>query len=121
MTILPQFVRDRLACLVARDHVTLAALLDEDLIYVHANGLRHRKAQYLDFVANRMRFQSVRIDDASIIETGDVAVVRGMLKQRILRAGEAAPVDVESWCVEVWRRRAVWQLCTFQSTRVSRD
>jgi uncharacterized protein (TIGR02246 family) len=114
------FERARATAMVARDLEALAALLHEDIVYVHATGVRHGRAELLAFVARGPRFLRVELQDPSIRMFGDIAIVLGELRLKFLRSGEATPTEVRSWVSEIWRRAGdeQWRLLHFQSTRV---
>lgn len=116
---LPDFVGERTRALLAGDWATLEGLLDAQLCYVHATGVRHDKPQYLRFVKERIRFLAIELQAPGVALCGEAAVITGRLRQSIWRAGEQAPVEVHSWITEVWRRTDRWRLYAFQSTRAA--
>jgi hypothetical protein len=113
------------ACSTARfqaledgDEARLSALLADDLRYVHATGVAHDRAAYLAFVREKLRFLDIRLESPEIKEFAEIAVITGLLVQRVVRAGEAQPVTLTSWAIEVWERKEGWRLIDFQSTRL---
>ena len=108
----------RMKALVDRDLERLSSLLSDDLRYVHATGICHDRAGYLTFVRERMTFVDVRLDSKVIKEFGALAIVTGILKQVVIRAGETEPVPLSSLAIEVWRHIDSWRLVDFQSTRL---
>ena len=110
----------RAAALVARDIAALAALLHDELVYVHATGTRHDRRQLLRFVAEGPRFLAVHLDDPSVQVVGDVAIVAGTLRLTLQQPADTAPTDARSWASEVWMRAGDgrWRLRLFQSTRI---
>lgn len=108
----------RLQALTDGDFVRLSGLLAEDLRYVHATGVAHDRDAYLEFVRERLRFLEVRLESQKIRAFPELAVITGLLVQRILRAGESEPVTLSSWAIEVWRHQDGWRLVDFQSTRL---
>lgn len=113
----PDFVGERAQALLTGDWHALEGLLDGQLCYVHATGVRHDKPQYLHFVKERIRFLSIELQAPQVVQCGDIAVITGCLRQSIVRAQEKVPVEVQSWVTEVWRKTDRWRLCAFQSTR----
>jgi ketosteroid isomerase-like protein len=113
--------RARAAALVARDADTLAALLHDGLVYIHATGVRHDRAQLLQFVMNGPRFLQAELRAAQVRLHGDCALVTGELTLRLQREPAAEPVQAQSLASEVWLRDAAsparWRLALFQSTR----
>lgn len=110
--------RARMAALIKGDRDALSLLLAEDLRYIHANGIRHGRAQYLEFTTGPMKFLEVWLEESYVKQLGAVAVVTGTLNQRVIRAGEAEPVFLRSWAIEIWRHTNAWRLTDFQSTRL---
>ena len=108
----------RLRALMDGDIDQLSALLAEELRYVHATGVAHDRAAYLQFVREKLRFLDVRLESQVVREFGEIAVVTGLLVQRVVRAGESEPVTLSSWAIEVWKRHDGWRLIDFQSTRL---
>jgi ketosteroid isomerase-like protein len=106
---------------VARDGETLAALLHEGLVYIHATGLRHDRDQLLQFVMTGPRFLSVTLAAPQVQLHGDCAIVTGDLQLRLQRDPDAAPIEARSLASEVWLRDDAWprrwRLALFQSTR----
>lgn len=96
----------------------LAALMHPALRYVHATGLCHDRAAWLDYAAHGPRFERVVIAEPDLLDWGDTVLLRGRLQLRFVRAGETQAQDAESWVSAVWRCEAGgWQLVSMQSTR----
>jgi ketosteroid isomerase-like protein len=100
-----------------QDWATLAAMLTDDLVHVHANGLTQDKAVYLQHVASRARRTERR--DLVVRVHGDAAVMTGKLIN--LMNGEAATADTPTLAaMQVWVRRGdTWLQAAFQATRIS--
>lgn len=111
----------RAAAMVACDAEVLAGLLHEELVYTHATGARHDRAQLLQFLHSGPRFLEVELRAAQCRLHGDAAIVTGELRLRLQRVGDAGPTDALSLASEVWLRDAAaparWRLVLFQSTR----
>lgn len=108
----------RFRALVECDFAQLSTLLAEELRYVHATGVSHDRMAYLRFLREQLTFLGVRLDSRVVRESGDIAVVTGLLVQHVVRAGESQPVTLSSWATEVWRRHDGLRLISFQSTRL---
>ncbi|MGV3569926.1 MAG: nuclear transport factor 2 family protein [Ramlibacter sp.] len=107
----------RAAALVARDLVALEDCLDETLTYVHATGVRHDRAQWLEAVRTGPRFHEVRLEPDLVRIHSDVALVAGRLHLCLQRA-DGEVVRAESLVTQAWvRRHGGWRLASFQSTR----
>lgn len=109
---------ERLKALMAGDLERLSALVADELRYVHATGVAHDRTAHLRFLRDKLRFLDVRLESRVVKEFGEVAVITGLLVQRVIRAGESEPVTLSSWAIEVWKRHDGWRLVDFQSTRL---
>jgi ketosteroid isomerase-like protein len=111
----------RAAAMTAGDAAALARWLDDGLVYVHATGVRHDRAQLLHFVATGPRFLAVDFRMEDVLESADCVVLGGELRLRLVRPGESVPIEARSWASAVWRRgpdhATPWRLRLFQSTR----
>lgn len=107
----------RSAAVIAHDFAALERCLDDPLVHVHATGVRHDRAQWLDYVRTGPRFQEVRLEADQVRMLGDVALVAGRLYLRLQRA-DGEIVCAESLVSQAWVRRGDgWRLASFQSTR----
>lgn len=113
--------RARADAVVAGDLDRLAALLADDLVYVHAPGQRHDKAQLLAYLRTGPRFLAIDLLNPGVQVMSDCALVVGELEMRLQRNPDEEPVTVRSWVSEVWvrgpRSRTEWKLRLLQSTR----
>ena len=113
--------RARAAAVVARDADALATLLHDSLTYIHATGVRHDRAQLLQFVLTGPRFLAVELVAPQVQLHVDCAIVTGELHLRLQREPTADPIEARSLASEVWLRDAApphrWRLALFQSTR----
>jgi len=110
--------RQRAAGLIAGEVTAVAPLLHDELVYVHAPGLRHGKDELLRALPRGPRFLAVDFAVEGHTCSDDLCVLSGQLHLRLLRAGEDTPVEARSYALAVWQRGAAgWQLRCFQSTR----
>lgn len=114
--------RARADALVAGDLDRLGAMLADDLVYVHATGVRHDKAQLLVYLQSGPRFLVVDLVAPCVSLMGDGALVVGELHLRFRRNPDSEPVQARSWVSQVWVRGegggTGWQLRLLQSTRM---
>lgn len=82
---------------MAGDLDRLADWLAEDLVYVHATGLRHDKAQLLAYLRTGPRFLAIDLLNPSVQVMSDCALVVGELEMRLQRNPEEQPVGVVLW------------------------
>ena len=107
----------RAAALIARDLDALGACLDQELVYVHATGVRHDRAQWLEYARTGPRFHEVRLQAEQVRVHGEVALLAGRLHLRLERA-DGEVIRAESLVTQAWvRREDGWRLASFQSTR----
>lgn len=116
--------RARADAVVAGELDRLAEMLDEELVYVHATGVRHDKAQLLAYLRSGPRFLAVDLVSPQLSAVGDGgALVVGELHLRFQRTPESEPVQARSWVSQVWVRReggeGGWCLRLLQSTRMA--
>lgn len=109
----------RTRALVERDLTTLAALLSDDLVYTHSNGVVHDKQAFLAHAAGSLRWLAIEWRDQSIQCDGKLALVSGYVLTSQQPPARVAPVSVEAHVLQVWRReRDAWALLAFQATRL---
>jgi ketosteroid isomerase-like protein len=99
-----------------KDWDVLAAMLTDDLVHVHANGLTQDKAAYLQHVSSRPRRTERR--DLVVRLHGDTAVMTGKLINTV--DGAEATSDAPALAaMQVWVRNGdTWQQAAFQATRI---
>jgi ketosteroid isomerase-like protein len=109
---------ERGRALVSKDWPALAALMAEDLVHVHANGLVDDKVSYLESARTKLdylKFQRLSFD---IRCYGDLVVATGTLFQTLRVKGPETVVDVKAATTQTWvRRDNRWLQNTFQATR----
>lgn len=71
--------RDRFRAMVEGDGPTLDALLAENVSYVHTNGKRETKRQFIDAItAGRRRYRQIEIQSQDVLPAGrDTCLVVG--------------------------------------------
>lgn len=111
--------RLRAAAVVARDTAALRAVAHDELVYVHATGARHDKAEWLSHVERGPRFTQVDFEVQQALALGTAVLLHGELRLQLRRHGEAVAVSAQSWASALWWCDASgqWQLRLFQSTR----
>ncbi len=109
--------RDRFRAQIARDTAALRNLLDDDLVYVHSNGMIETKAHFIATVA------SGRIEYDSLIPVrmthrlhGTTAIGNGVVRAVGRINGQIFSVDLLVTTV-LLQRNGRWRLVSWQSTR----
>jgi len=104
----------RVAALLAADTVTIGALFDDRVRYVHANGLLDTKASYLSSMARGdLTYLTIDISDRSVTEHDDLVVVVFRMRTDITYHGE--PRTLDNICTTVWSGTSP-RLISFQAT-----
>ncbi|WP_423357620.1 nuclear transport factor 2 family protein [Pseudomonas citronellolis] len=110
---------ERCRALVQRDLQTLAALMDDALVHVHATGKVDDKEQYLEMVARHIDFLSVERSDMRVRVFGDTAIASGRLEQAIVLRESGEERLMKAYTTQVWLRgRDGWRQCAFQATNL---
>jgi len=113
--------RERARAVVAGDLDRLDTLLDDGLVYVHATGVRHDKAQLMAYLRSGPRFLAVDLVEPHVDVMNGGALVMGELHMALQRAPGGDPLEVRSWVSQFWVRHESshtgWRLRLFQSTR----
>ncbi|HEY5209356.1 MAG TPA: nuclear transport factor 2 family protein [Stellaceae bacterium] len=108
---------ERCRVLMARDLAALAALVDEDLVHIHASGRIETKAEYLRGVEQRFVFRDVARQDLVVRVYGDIAVATGGLTQLVEIVGTPEERRMKAVVTQVWRLRdGAWRQISFQAT-----
>ena len=107
----------RAVAVIRRDRQALEALLHDSLVYIHATGVRHDRAEWLAYVEQGPRFHTVALEAPSVRVIERVALVHGVLRLRLQR-GQEEPVDAVSRVTQTWLLRGnAWRLASQHSTR----
>jgi ketosteroid isomerase-like protein len=110
---------ERCRALVQRDLQTLAALMDDALVHVHAIGKVDDKEQYLEMVARHIDFLSVERSDMRVRVFGDTAIASGRLEQAIVLRESGEERLMKAYTTQVWLRgEDGWRQCAFQATNL---
>ncbi|MDR7154346.1 ketosteroid isomerase-like protein [Sphingobium xenophagum] len=109
----------RCAALAADDLVTLAELMNDDLVHVHTTGIVHNKLQLLEHAGQFLRFFEVRRGDLNIrMLADDVAVVTGPMTNIVGRRAENEKIEVHAFVTQVWvKRDGAWKTSSFHAVR----
>lgn len=108
----------RAAAMRANDRAALAALLADDLAYVHSSGGTDSKLSYLAALENgALRYVEVELDDVAVVRcaAGWIALT-GRMAAQVERAGRC--IEVRSVYLAVWvdEGQGAWRLLAFQGT-----
>lgn len=109
----------RCRSLVSGDLADVGSMLDPQLQYVHSTGLIHNRQALLEFLAHRIRYQSVERQGLAVLDNGDAAWMTGLMRLRGERLPSGEAVASTAFVSQLWVRAADgWALRGFQATRV---
>jgi hypothetical protein len=114
--------RDRFRAMVDGDGELLDTLLAEAACYVHTNGKRETKRQFIDAItAGRRRYRQIEIQSQDIVAGGrDTWIVHGraLFEMESKNGALLFPIAYLAIHIEVDNR---WQLLAMQATRMALD
>jgi len=114
--------RDRFRAMVDGDGELLDTLLAENASYVHTNGKRETKRQFIDAItAGRRRYRQIEIQSQELIPGGrDTWIVygRALLEMESKNGALLFPIAYTAIHIQV---DGQWQLLAMQATRVALD
>ena len=100
------------------DVAVLREVLDDALIYAHSNTAMDDKESYLAKVqAGYFRYESIALEEQSMLVLSDVALLRGRMRARGLLQG--SPLSLDNRFLAVVRNAGgQWRLLSYQPTPV---
>jgi ketosteroid isomerase-like protein len=109
--------RRRQRALLEVDLDALDELLDDTLVYTHAHGITHTKAQLLEHTANRRPYLDITRGELLIRVFGDVAVITGPLTN-LVRKPDGGERTLAGVAIQVLRRddHNRWRFVSSQTT-----
>ena len=114
--------RERFRAMVDGDGELLDALLAENASYVHTNGKRETKRQFIDAItAGRRRYRQIEIQSQELMPGGrDTWIVygRALLEMESKNGALLFPIAYTAIHIQV---DGQWQLLAMQATRVALD
>lgn len=110
--------RRRYEAMRQADIAVLREVLDDSLVYSHSNAAMDDKESYLAKVrAGYFRYESISIEEPSILLLSDVALLRGRMKARGFF--NDAPLTLDNRFLAVVRKSGgQWRLLSYQPTPV---
>jgi hypothetical protein len=114
--------RDRFRAMVDGDGELLDALLAENASYVHTNGKRETKRQFIDAItAGRRRYRQIEIQSQDVIPGGrDTWLVFGRALLEMESKNGALLFSIAYTAIHI-HVDGQWQLLAMQATRVALD
>ena len=110
--------RRRYEAMRQADIAVLREVLDDALIYAHSNTAMDDKESYLAKVqAGYFRYESIALEEQSMLVLSDVALLRGRMRMRGLLKG--SPLTLDNRFLAVVRNSGgQWRLLSYQPTPV---
>ncbi len=108
---------ERYNAMIAADRGALAPMLAEELVYIHSNGIRENKVQFLDAIeAGDIKYFSIVPSQTKVRDHGRWAVLTGLIDMTVDTSGkkQSATLFYTAIYERIDRR---WQLISWQSTR----
>jgi hypothetical protein len=105
----------RCRALVAADVAALDAVSSADMIYIHSNGARDTRADFIGNVASGLwNFEAVEHDDVTVRVDGSLAVIEGAIKYHVVSGGN--PVVIDAWFASIWTGVGGWKMESYHGT-----
>ncbi|MFJ2992248.1 nuclear transport factor 2 family protein [Pandoraea sp. NPDC087047] len=111
----------RFEAMVEGDVDELEKLLADDLFYVHSNGKRETKREFLEAISSgRRRYLDIDVDPKAqeLREFGDTVVVTGKLKVELETATGSLASQMTYTAVHKLLSEA-WRVISWQATRMA--
>jgi hypothetical protein len=110
----------RRAALIAADLGALDALLDNDLIHVHAGGNADDKMKYFSLVRGVCEFLVIERPEISIRFHGEVAIMTGRMKHVVRVKATREIRTMEAFGTQIWVPNGdSWKQVLYQATEIA--
>ena len=110
--------RDRFRAMVEGDGPALDALLAENVSYVHTNGKRESKQQFIDAItAGRRRYRQIEVQSQDVLPVGrETCVVTGRALIEMEANSGALLFPIAYTAIQA-QEDGKWRLIAWQATR----
>lgn len=114
--------RNRFRAMVDGDGEALDALLSDKVCYVHTNGKRETKQQFIDAItAGRRRYRQIEIQSQDVLPVGDATYVvagRALIEMETNNGGLVFSI---AYTAVQTHESGRWRLLVWQATRCATD
>ncbi|AJX16330.1 DUF4440 domain-containing protein [Burkholderia ubonensis] len=114
--------RDRFRAMVDADGEVLDALLSDNVFYVHTNGKRETKQQFIDAIAaGRRRYRQIEIQSQDVLPVGDdtcLVTGRALIEMETNNGGLVFPI---AYTAVQTQEQGRWRLLAWQATRCATE
>ncbi|MBP0588877.1 nuclear transport factor 2 family protein [Paraburkholderia sp. LEh10] len=110
--------RDRFRAMVEGNGQQLDALLSDNVIYVHTNGKRESKRQFIDAItAGRRRYRQIEVQSQDVLPVGrETCVVTGRALIEMEANNGALLFPIAYTAIQA-QEDGKWRLVAWQATR----
>lgn len=114
--------RERFRAMVDGDGTSLDMLLSDNVVYVHTNGKRETKRQFIDAItAGRRRYRQIEIQSQDVLPVGrETCVVSGRALIEMEANNGALLFPVIYTAIQT-QEDGQWRLVAWQATRCALD
>ncbi|HDR8983818.1 nuclear transport factor 2 family protein [Burkholderia vietnamiensis] len=113
---------DRFRAMVDGDGEALDAQLSDKVFFVHTNGKRETKQQFIDaIVAGRRRYRQIEIQSQDLLPVGDATCVvtgRALIEMETNNGGLVFPI---AYTAVHTHEHGQWRLLAWQATRCATE
>lgn len=112
--------QQRFTAQINKDSLTLNALLADDLIYTHSNGVAETKPQYIrGILSGKWDYRTTEVESTTVRLFGPTAILTGRVRMTVLLDGKPTPLYMAY--TDVWHRtgRKRWQLVSWAASRLA--
>lgn len=103
----------RCQALLDGDLETVEAMLSDDLVHIHGNGVVDSKAGYMQGLREKYIFHELSRPDLHVRVFGNTAIMTGPLRQSFSARGSEARHDAEGVSTQTWiRAEGRWRLAS---------
>ncbi len=100
------------------DAEALEVLLHDDLLFSHSDGRLESKAQFIEGIrAKNPVYEAIEMGTQTLLASNGVAIVRGQMTVKNLRAGQRSQFHISVLHVLV-REKRKWRMIARQATRL---
>lgn len=104
--------------MISRDLAALAALLDDELIYIHSSGQADSKEEYLEALRqNRFSYEDISVISDQPWQGNGYFILVQFISATMKFEARAEPLERSLATMSVWRKHPTgWRLLAMQST-----
>ena len=110
--------RERFRAMVDGDGASLDRLLSDQATFVHTNGKRETKQQFIDAItAGRRRYRQIEIQSQEVVQAGNEACVVSGRVLIEMEANNGALLFPIAYTAILTHENGRWRLLAWQATR----